>query len=496
MAEYNKIQNIHLKYINLYLDRKFEDQVSQVFQIILARLEQELINKPQKRTLEAITNAATRIIEGLYQVYGSRNNNCGLGVPTSKSGYGKKPYQIDDLSHTAIIRVLDALQSLGWIKRRRGIKNWDGECISTSIKPFGGLLKLFQKTKYVWRPLAPAKQGVIVLKGYDPVTKIKEIQSFKYNNQIRHWRKNLETYNKFLTQHAICLSVENHNLDKMIKSMLKKDYQVDWMLGEKKKKPRTFNFLHVQLRRIFARGNFQHGGRFYGGWWQFIPSEYRSYITINGQPTVEIDYSELHPRLIYLTANQPIPEGDLYDLGLRYDGIEYDKEVEPYKSKRKIIKNYVNAVINDEKGTYKLHGKVIREFGMNTRALEELVVKRHPLIKEIKGKGLGLKFQFIDSQVAELVMMRTMSKGILCLPVHDSFICQAEHLQELRQVMEDAYSEVINSTAKIKDPEMFKTDFEPVFYPSGALDFTYMKNLYSSVIHEEFLSTFYEHSGK
>jgi hypothetical protein len=494
--EYNKIQNIHLKYINLYLDSKFEDQISHVFHIVLATLERELTNKPQKRMLEEIHKAATRIIEGLYQVYGSRNNNCGLGVPTSKSGYGKKHNQIDDLSHTAVMRVLGALQSLNWIKRRKGFKNKNGECIPTSIKPFGGLLKLFQKTKYVWRPLAPIKKDVIVLKGYDPLTQLKEIQSFKDNNQIRHWRKNLQTYNKFLTQHAICLSVENHNLDKMIKSMMKKKYQVDWMFGEKKKKPRIFNFLHVQLRRIFARGSFEHGGRFYGGWWQFIPSEYRSYITINGQPTVEIDYSELHPRLMYLRANEPIPEGDLYDLGLRYDGIEYDKEIEPYKSKRKIIKNYVNAVINDEKGSYKLHGTIINQLGLNTKSLEGLLVKKHPLIQEIKGKGLGLKFQFIDSQVAELVMMRMMSKGILCLPVHDSFICQAEHLQELRQAMEDAYAEVINSTAKIKDPEMFKTDFEPVFYPSGALDLTYMKNLSTGVIHEEFLSAFYEFSAK
>jgi len=496
MMEYNKIQNIHLKYINLYLDSKFEDQISQVFHIVLATIERELTKKPQKRMLEEIHKAATRIIEGLYQVYGSRNNNCGLGVPTSKSGYGEKPHQIDDLSHTAVIRVLDALQSVDWIKRRKGFKNKDGECIPTSIKPSGDLLKLFQKTKYVWRPLAPNKKDVIVLKGYDSVTQLKEIQSFKDNNQIRHWRKNLQAYNEFLTQHAICLSVENHNLDKMINRMSKKEYQVDWMFGEKKKKPRIFNFLHVQLRRIFARGSFEHGGRFYGGWWQFIPSEYRSFITINGQPTVEIDYSELHPRLMYLRANQPIPEGDLYDLDLRYDGIEYNKEIEPYKSKRKIIKNYVNAVINDEKGNYKLHGKLVNQLGLNTKSLEALLVKKHPLIQEIKGKGLGLKFQFIDSQVAEAVMMRMMSKGILCLPVHDSFICQAEHLQELRQAMEDAYAEVINSTAKIKDPEMFKTDFEPVFYPSGALDFTYMKNLYTGLIHEEFLSAFYEFSAK
>ena len=184
--EYNKIQNIHLKYVNLYLDSKFEDQISHVFHNVLARLQKKLTNKPQERMLESITKVVTRIIEGLYQVYGSRNNNCGLGVPTSKSGYGEKPHQIDDLSHTAVMRVLEELQSLGWITRRKGFKNKDGECIPTSIKPSGDLLRLFQKTKYVWRPLAPIKKDVIVLKGYDPVTQLKEIQSFKDNNQIRH----------------------------------------------------------------------------------------------------------------------------------------------------------------------------------------------------------------------------------------------------------------------------------------------------------------------
>ena len=132
--EYNKIQNIHLKYIHLYLDSKFEDQISQVFHIVLATLERELTNKPQKRMLEEIHKAATRIIEGLYQVYGSRNNNCGLGVPTSKSGYGEKPHQIDDLSHTAVIRVLDALQSVDWIKRRKGFTS--GSAIGTAIGIF------------------------------------------------------------------------------------------------------------------------------------------------------------------------------------------------------------------------------------------------------------------------------------------------------------------------------------------------------------------------
>jgi hypothetical protein len=41
-------------------------------------------------------------------------------------------------------------------------------------------------------------------------------------------------------------------------------------------------------------------------------------------PTVEVDYSELHPRMMYRETNLPLREGDLYDLGLRYEDKEYD----------------------------------------------------------------------------------------------------------------------------------------------------------------------------
>ena len=40
------------------------------------------------------------------------------------------------------------------------------------------------------------------------------------------------------------------------------------------------------VRRIFNNGSFEEGGRFYGGWWERVPSRYRPQITIDGMPTV------------------------------------------------------------------------------------------------------------------------------------------------------------------------------------------------------------------
>jgi hypothetical protein len=440
--------------------------------------------------------AARSIVEGLYQVYGSRHSQCRLAVPTSKSGYGNNPSQLPNYSHTAVLRVIVALQSLGWVIRERGFKNKDGENILTRLQPAGELLKHFEKSKYLWRQMGPIKQDVIVLKTVDPATKLKVHCNFKDNNNIRRWRKNLQSYNAFISHHAICLSIDNLNLDWMVARMANETYQLDWAYGDNRKKPRVFNYLHVQLRRIFSRGSFERGGRFYGGWWQFIPSEYRPFISINGLPTIEEDYSELHPRMMYREAGLSIPEGDLYDLGFRYDNLPYDKNVEPYKSKRKVIKTYINAMINDDKGRFRLNGDQIQTLGLNTAQLEAAVIKKHPIIKQIKGQGHGLRYQFVDSQIAEKVMMKLLAKEVLCLPVHDSFICQQHHLSTLVEAMQQAYEEVLGDAPQLKEIELPRTDFEPVYYPSGQLDLTYMKNMYKDAQNDLFLSSFLEWQQK
>src|SRR5262249_43582882 len=64
----------------------------------------------------------------------------------------------------------------------------------------------------------------------------------------------------------------------------------------------------VQLHRVFHRGDFANGGRFYGGHWQNIPkSGGRDQLMINGQPTTEVDYRGLHIRLLYQEVGKEMP---------------------------------------------------------------------------------------------------------------------------------------------------------------------------------------------
>tara|TARA_B110000008_G_C16682739_1_gene449435 strand:+ start:132 stop:566 length:435 start_codon:yes stop_codon:yes gene_type:complete len=53
------------------------------------------------------------------------------------------------------------------------------------------------------------------------------------------------------------------------------------------------------VRRIFNKSDWNKGGRFYGGWWQLCPKDYRKRIMMDGMMTSEIDYSGLHVVLLY-----------------------------------------------------------------------------------------------------------------------------------------------------------------------------------------------------
>ena len=228
-----KTLNLHLKHIVLPLDSRFEEQISTVTSEIMSRL--KLQYKPQLKMQKAHKFAARSIIEGLYQVFGGRYSQGRLAVPRSDGAYGKKDHQLNEFSHTAVMRVLDALQSLGWIEMNIGFKNRDGENIVSTLKAAGELLNVFQNSKFVWRKMSPQRQDVIVLKSFDPKTKTKIQCKFKDNKDIRGWRKNLLTYNKFITSHAICLSIENHNLEKLVKRMANEKYQLNWSFGDNKK---------------------------------------------------------------------------------------------------------------------------------------------------------------------------------------------------------------------------------------------------------------------
>ena len=68
------------------------------------------------------------------------------------------------------------------------------------------------------------------------------------------------------------------------------------------------------------------------------------------------------------------------------------------------------------------------------------ILEKHHAIADAFYSGQGLRLQYIDSQLAERVMLHFANKGVPVLPVHDSFIIAAQHQQELVTVMKRVLS--------------------------------------------------------
>ncbi|MBU26174.1 MAG: hypothetical protein CMD99_09130 [Gammaproteobacteria bacterium] len=69
------------------------------------------------------------------------------------------------------------------------------------------------------------------------------------------------------------------------------------------------------LKRVLNNSSLEQGGRFYGAWWQSIPSEYRPLISLNGDYVVELDYSTIHIHLLYALSKTKCSLEDHYVFG-------------------------------------------------------------------------------------------------------------------------------------------------------------------------------------
>jgi hypothetical protein len=194
--------------------------------------------------------------------------------------------------------------------------------------------------------------------------------------------------------------------------------------------------------RVFNNSTFDDGGRFYGPWWHTIPSELRSLITINGKETVELDYGSIHARMLYAHIGIKSPE-EPYDVGL-----------DP--KHRDIVKKAFNALINARGQIRKFSnpekGPVFDddEMGMTWSEFLNHIKSYHPKLKDHFGTGIGLKYQRIDSDIAETTMLHFAKENVPILPIHDSFIMRKGYEETLSKVMADAFKARTGSDIPIK----------------------------------------------
>jgi len=186
------------------------------------------------------------------------------------------------------------------------------------------------------------------------------------------------------------------------------------------------------LYRVF-NGGWRLGGRFYGGWWQGVKSEDRKCFLLDGEKTEEVDYSQIHPRIIYAEAGVDLV-GDAYDI----PGFD-----------RNLCKVAFNILVNAACLPSAL-GSLAQEMKGDRKgaeALIEAIKARHSVVAKYFHSSAGVRLQCLDSKMAEIVLSEmTVKRGIPVLPVHDSFIVPESEKELLVRVMKDAFERVVGKT--------------------------------------------------
>ena len=224
-----------------------------------------------------------------------------------------------------------------------------------------------------------------------------------------------------------------------IRTILKKANAINGKADIRYGRYKLHPFLHAIFKEKFTMGGrlYTRGYRHY----QRFSGEERQEITINGDPVIELDFSGMHPHLLY--AKEGIQFfGDPY-------GIVDDRpEARPFL--KRILLFLLNA--KDEITAEQASNYWLYNHHQEREALKEIGITRaRPIINAFKishkriahhffnGKRTGMRIMNLDATIAVEIINSFAKQRKPILAIHDSFIVQEEFRDELNQTMQQTY---------------------------------------------------------
>ncbi len=188
---------------------------------------------------------------------------------------------------------------------------------------------------------------------------------------------------------------------------------------------------YKQPHRVFT-DNLKLGGRYYGPTWQMLSEELRKYLFIDGYPVVELDYSGLHLRMLYHREGMDY-KGDPYGFGSTQER-PYLKLVSLIMINKKTRQGLLRAM----KKTF-----AAKQLDIPPDEQIERMVARfdaaHDRISRYFCSDIGLRLQYLDSQITSEILDYFLEREIPVLPIHDSYIVAEQYEDELYEVMREKY---------------------------------------------------------
>lgn len=348
------------------------------------------------------------------------------------------------LSAQALGRAIEGLVDAGLAQLQVGYRG-----TSSAYALNGRLLRLAEVCGVSERSLGISlhREDLIRLKGRRPKTTFDPFAGkltrhdaeriyFEPTPQTEHWRDGLAAYNEFVAAQDIALEPT----EDAIVAWVTKLNNDDLGTGATFRRPELF---WTPLYRVFNDASaedpeFDKGGRLAGGWWMNAPGEVRALISINREPTVELDYSACHPRMLYHELGRE-PPTDPYHIP-EVAALEREDGREP-GGYRDLVKWQTQVLINggSRPDLVAVPSDIERPPNAALSDIRRFIRQQHEPISSAFRSKAGLRLMNAEAAIAFAVISRARGNGWLALPVHDAFIVPTSREEELRTMMIEEY---------------------------------------------------------
>lgn len=208
--------------------------------------------------------------------------------------------------------------------------------------------------------------------------------------------------------------------------------------------------LDTRLVRMFqidageAR-HFDSYGRLYRGFWQSLEKAKRQFITIDGRPVVDLDWSACFVNLAYHHQGLPLPRGDPYTV----PGLE---------GHRAAVKQAM-AMLFSRRGPIRLLSQDLLASlpdGWTARRLMTAINTAHSSITPTFGINIAPHFTRTESDLMVAVLLRLISQGIVALPCHDGLLVADIFKADAMSAMRDVTTERLGVALPVEEKPIWR----------------------------------------
>ena len=191
---------------------------------------------------------------------------------------------------------------------------------------------------------------------------------------------------------------------------------------------------------------------------QRLSKSVRSTITIDGEPTVELDFSALFPRMLYHIRKIEIP-GDVYRTSdvFPVSTANASGDEASFKTLRDFVKRVTNICFNTrsrskarvsilnflrkhEKKNHECLRKIIREIeGMTIETLLDRLEQVHTPIRDTFYTSVGMDLMTHEASIMITTLVTMTLSGRPVLGIHDGVLCKQSDADFAEQTLVETY---------------------------------------------------------